>query len=242
MNFKTDVFAYLNGKSFSNGLNVSFNNMPLITRDKLGRQDYLVALCKSKKIIHAGCTDHIPLIKMKISQNRWLHKALSDVAETCVGIDISKEAIEYCKNEVGYKNVFYMDVISDKLIEPLLQDYFDFLILGEILEHVDNPVFFLTSIKEKFSGICKQIIVTVPNAFKYTNFLNAFKKIENINTDHRFWFTPYTLAKVLTVSGFKIDEFAMVQHGGGYPRFNLFRKILLSIPMLRDDIVMIASL
>ncbi len=62
----------------------------------------------------------------------------------------------------------------------------------------------------KFTSIADRIIVTVPNAFKFENFLNAMRDREAINSDHRYWFTVYTIAKVMTLSGITMENFYLV--------------------------------
>jgi len=44
----------------------------------------------------------------------------------------------------------------------------------------------------------ERIIITVPSALRFRN-LNGMK--ECINTDHRYWFTPFTIAKVCIEAG-----------------------------------------
>ena len=81
-------------------------------------------------------------------------------------------------------------------------EMWDYMILGELIEHVDNPVAFLRTIKQKFQGKVNKIIITVPNAFNILSAKYMKKNVECINSDHRYWFSPYTLLKVATLSGF----------------------------------------
>jgi hypothetical protein len=84
-----------------------------------------------------------------------------------------------------------------------------------------------------------RLIVTVPNATILHQMLNVRKGIELINTDHRYWFTPFTLGKVGTRAGFKIEEFGYCQN---YMPGTFFKNMLVKrYPMLRDSVVMIFS-
>jgi hypothetical protein len=81
------------------------------------------------------------------------------------------------------------------------------MILGEILEHIDNPVIFLNAINKKFSSHVERLIISVPNAFAWLNFSHVLKHQEFINSDHRYWFTPYTLGKLVAIAGMRMLEF-----------------------------------
>jgi len=90
---------------------------------------------------------------------------------------------------------------------------FDYLLLGEILEHFDNPVDFLTALRKKhFPQGVRRMIVTVPNALRERNHKYAENDQERINSDHMYWFSPFPIAKVLTVAGYEIDDIYLVRH------------------------------
>ena len=236
MIFEQFIFDYLSGSKFSGGLVVECKD----SKDKqiIYRLDCLEKLTKNKKVIHVGCVDHLPLIEKKIDENTWLHKRLDKVATKCLGIDINQEGLDFLRHKLGYQDVYQMDIINDSMISQISGEKWDFLILGEILEHVDDPTLFLKKLKANFKDHCDSIIITVPNAFKLVNFRRALKHEEFINTDHRFWFTPFTLAKVCVGAGLNIDGFELVlDKPVGLRR--ILKKILVSrYPMLRDIIVM----
>ena len=62
------------------------------------------------------------------------------------------------------------------------------------------------------SGYSGKYVITVPNALCFTRkavFMNGF---ERINTDHRYWFTPYTIAKVMYEAGIMPEECCFVSY------------------------------
>lgn len=129
-------------------------------------------------------------------------------------------------------------IITLQLISQISNEKWDYLILGEILEHLDDPTLFLKKLKANFKDHCESIVITVPNAFKLVNFRRALRHEELINTDHRFWFTPFTLAKVCASADLSVEEFEIVLDKPiGLRR--ILKKILSSrYPMLRDIIIM----
>ncbi|WP_162052403.1 methyltransferase domain-containing protein [Pontibacter pamirensis] len=235
MQFNKELEPYLDSTKFSNGLKVKLesNGAPMQTR-----MDYIESIVNGKKIIHLGCTDHIPLIKAKISNNQWFHKRLTEKASRCLGVDINEEALSYVKNELGYNDLILHNVVTDAPHPSILETKWDYLILGEILEHVNNPTLLLQTIQEKYGSCIEKMIITVPNAFDYKNFYYSLSNIELINTDHRFWFTPYTLAKIAVEAGLKVDNFEYCLPGELGKR-EYFKKFFLErYPAFRETLLM----
>ena len=52
----------------------------------------------------------------------------------------------------------------------------------------------------------EKVIITVPYAFGLRQMFSGLLKRENINSDHRYWFTPYTIAKVCIEAGIDPEE------------------------------------
>ena len=201
---KTDL-SYLYGQNFTNAY-----HFQLVQNENCSRIDTLVELCKGKRIIHFGCCDHIPLIEKKIRENTWLQKILCENCESVVGIDIDSNAVNYVLDNNFSKNIFCVNILETpaKITEILNEfDSFDYILCGEILEHTENPVLFLQKMKEVFSPYCNKIIITVPNALSiHSKFYSS--KFECINSDHKFWFTPYTISKVMTMAD--IEPFTLL--------------------------------
>jgi len=203
MEFDKSVQNYLSGLDFSSGLVLDIAKKENSIFDRIS---ILESLSKDKKIIHLGCCDHIPLIQKKIKNNTWLHGRLCKSSKRCIGIDINEDGVNFIKNNLGFGDVLCGDIIEED-INSITEEHWDYMVLGEILEHVDNPGLFLSSIQSKYHGIVDRLVITVPNAFSYQNIRYTFSNKECINTDHRYWFTPYTLAKIVTLAGMQVEKF-----------------------------------
>lgn len=112
------------------------------------RMPLLTSKVTGKKIVHLGCTDHINYIDAKLNSGTFLHKLLTDALEECIGIDIEQEAIDHLK-ERSINNIINAD-ITDPDIEIIKKQKWDYLILEELLEHIENPVAFMKQIKENY--------------------------------------------------------------------------------------------
>ena len=234
MKFETKTLEFLKGEKFSNGLDIKVAERENSITDRI---TFLKGKVEGKSIIHVGFTDHVPLIQQKINKNIWLHKILSDVAEKCIGIDIDYDAVEFVKNNYGFGDLFVHDLTGDTILEEITKQKWDYMIIGEVLEHIDNPVNFLNTVKEKYGNWVERIIITVPNAFDLINIRKLRHNIEFINTDHRYWFTPFTLAKVCTRAGFDIESFHYCNSFA--PVKWLPRFLLKRFPVLREGIIMV---
>lgn len=192
---------YLRGEKFSNSLTVPYSyKQPIPNRVEL-----LTQLSAGKKVIHLGCLDHLPLIDQKVKNGQWLHKRITDVAATCIGVDINQEAKKYVEEKYQINNILIKDITSDEIPE-ITQETWDYAILGELLEHIDNPVSYLSDIRKRYGKHVKELVITIPNAFTRQNFRQAKASAESINSDHRYWFTPYTIAKVMHHAGIEISD------------------------------------
>lgn len=238
MKIYDEINPFLKGEKFTNALKVPISE----PEKKISlRMDYIENIIKGKNVIHLGCADHIPLIINKIKKNTWFHKRLTEVSKECLGIDIDLDAVEYIKTELGYQNVIYADIVNDEPLKEIVSHKWDYIVIGELLEHLDSPITFLSSIQKKYSKVIDHLIASAPNALRMDNYRNAKKHQELINSDHRFWFTPYTLAKILTLSGFKIESFQFCE-GFKVGQHLLYKKRLLKkYPAFRDTLVMLAN-
>lgn len=230
---------YLNGNQFSNGAIINLNDKH---NGIFYRDEYLLNLSKGKNILHLGFVDHLPLIDEKITKGNWLHKKLMDASNLCYGVDINKEGIEYIQNKYKYDKLYALDVTLDAIPKEILDAKFDYIFIPDVIEHIGNPVSFLQAIRERFMHNTESIILTTPNAFRWNNFINAFKHVEVINTDHRFWFTPFTLSKIVTDAGYTINRLGYYEHGR-LSRRQVFRKMILNkFPVYRDTLIIEISL
>lgn len=243
MKFDEIVLDHMAGKLFSNCLKISIAESEKKIIDRL---NYLADIVSDKKIIHLGCADHIEILDYKMKNNLWLHSRLTEKARVCVGVDIDQEAINRIQSKYHINNLICADILDDS-VAVFQEDSWDYIILGEILEHIDDPVSFLKKIRLNFSENLKKIIISVPNAWAIGNIRNAYHNLEVINSDHRYYFTPFTLGKILTCAGYKVDNFTFAESmpiiscfkHGRYMFHDLIHKYKMKLnPGLRAHLIM----
>ncbi len=202
MKLNQEVLRYLKGELFQTTLavNIEKKRHPVISRESA-----ITQIINNRSVIHIGCSDHISVINEKIKNNIWLHKLITDNSIKCAGIDIDQESIDYLKNELGYSNVFCGNVLTDDF-PAITDETWDYVVFGEIIEHLDDPVMFLKTFKSRFGDYIDRFIITVPNIYNKRQYMNMKKYTEIINSDHRFWFTPYTISKILVSAGYNPEQ------------------------------------
>jgi hypothetical protein len=241
MQFDEATLGFLKGEALSSGHTFFIGQPEQAIVDRL---TLLSARVRGQTVVHVGCADHVELIRGKMERRVWLHQLLCESAKRCVGVDINPRAISYLRDELGLKDVYCADVTRDEM-SFLHGQRWDILVLGEVLEHIGDPMSFLRAIARSFAGRAERILLTVPNALSWGNIRAAMRHQECVNTDHKFWFTPYTLGALLTGAGMNVGEFQFCE---AYPPSSKFlgavlRKVILRrFPALRETLVMEAGI
>jgi hypothetical protein len=234
LNEFSNIAPYLVGSRFDENLTIHYlKNGPV-----RHRTDALLDICRNKRVLHIGCCDHIPLIKRKIDNRDWLHGLITECSNYTIGVDIDVNGVSEARRISGLDNIFAGDITSADAIEAIRSGQFDIALFGEVVEHIANPVAFLQLFRENYGDIVERIVITVPNAFRAGNVRGTFRNTETINSDHRFFFTPYTIAKVACDAGFTPEEISMATFAkAGW----LKTMILNRAPLLAEDIVFVGS-
>lgn len=215
MRLDKQVDAFLTGRDFSSGRRFETGGAKRESRNQL-----ITRLSRGQRVLHVGCADHAPLIEEKRRQGVYLHDVLTEVAELVVGIDTNAEALD------DMRRLGIMDLYHTRDLPQDLQ--FDLIVAADVIEHVGDVEAFLRSLRPHGCDL----LVTTPNALRMANRLSWAAEL--VNTDHRYWFSPYTLAKAVSEAGYTIDE---VCYTDDFPRRQPVRSALKAkFPLSRDGI------
>ncbi|MDD5459191.1 MAG: class I SAM-dependent methyltransferase [Phycisphaerae bacterium] len=163
--------------------------------DKEGQIRYLRALEIADKIenqhrvLDVGC------------KHAYLSEILNKQGINCnyYGIDISEKVIESLKNKQG---TFKLCDITHGL--PFEDDFFDSIVMLEVLEHVENPTYVLTELHRVLSDN-GQLLISVPNPYSFINILSDIvKKPETEGHIHSFTFR--NLDSLFRFTNWKIEK------------------------------------
>lgn len=228
------IMPYLDGSKFDENLRIQYDGSEQVAL----RNTLLQDLCRDKRILHIGCTDHVPLIDAKIAARNWLHGLITECSSYTLGVDIDASAVRMASKIANMDNMVAGDITSPHPIAEISREKFDVALFGEVVEHIPNPVEFLKRFRKTYCSNFKKIIITVPNAFRAGNVLGIARNTETINSDHRFFFTPYTISKVAVDAGYKPESVTMA----AFTRPGRLKSWILNMrPLLAEDIVLVAS-
>jgi len=157
------------------------------------REDRILEWVKGPNILDVGCTDHI----VRENSVYWLHQHLSQKFARVVGIDISEENLEKMR-ALGYKNLYRMDAESFSLEEK-----FDTIVAGELIEHLSNPGLFLNQARSHLNP-GGRLIVTTPYVFSLLYVLYSNLKFPKTceNPEHTNWLCIETMRRLSKRHGF----------------------------------------
>ena len=162
----------------------------------------IINFTKGPRVLDVGCVGNNEL---KVDSPYWLHAHLRRNFEYVVGVDLNQEAIQTLQ-QMGW-NVLVGD--AQKLD---LDEKFDTIVAGELIEHLSNPGQFLESAKRLLNKDGR-IILTTPYVFGLANVIYALAKFPKTcsNSEHTVWFCVSTLSELARRHGFSVAHWELVE-------------------------------
>ena len=212
------------------------------------RVEFIRQACSGKKVLHLGCTNW-PYTQDSIDNKMLLHNELAKSASELYGFDFDQEGIDVLEN-AGTKNLYQADL--EKLDEVDLNESFDVIIAGEMIEHLNNPGLFLQGIQRFMTPETKLVITTINTyaAHRFAIYALFGKKGVNepVHPDHVAYYSYKTLKLLIERSGLKLSDFKFYDIGPEHRPFNpwylnLINDIAVTIsPQLSDGVIAVCGL
>ena len=177
-------------------------------------------LCTGKKVLHLGCTNW-PYTLDAISAGTLLHKDLAEVSSELYGFDFDQEGIDVLASK-GFNSLFRADL--EKLDKVDLDETFDVIVAGEMIEHLNNPGLFLDGIK-RFMNRDTQLVITTVNAYSGMRFFvyglrGRRGELEPVHPDHVAYYSYSTLKVLLERYGYRVESFIFYDLGSEHRPHN----------------------
>ena len=166
------------------------------------RAETILEWVRGPNVLDVGCAAHVP----EPGNPYWVHGQLRERFPGVVGIDISEQNIGFLR-ERGFGN---LHVASAETFT--LQEHFDTVFSGELIEHLSNPGAFLDRAREHLSP-GGRIVLTTPYPFSLLFQAYAFLKYPKTcqNLEHTCWFCPRTLTTLAERSGLKVVHWELLE-------------------------------
>ena len=185
--------------------------------EKCGYVEWLLNIVEGKTCLDVGAVEHD---LSYTERDTWKHGQLKKVCSRVVGIDILEEYAAVLR-ERGY-DIRVCDATSD----TFLGEKFEAVVLGDVIEHVNNPVdllrFAIRHLQQGGIAVAK-----TPNPY-YIDHIKKFAKSRGFeNLDHIAWFTPTMAMEIARRAGCQLSNYVVFT--GDHPRLGrLLRPDLLS--------------
>jgi len=169
-------------------------------RKKFNKYEIILNHCRNKNVLDIGCAGQ----DLNYEDPLWLHGQIAKVAKNITGIDIDTDSVNKLKS-LGYR------VLLPREIDTLEKE-FDVIIMADVIEHVENPVGFLSNYAPYLAsdGI---IIITTPNAKRANDYINILWGNNFwLNEEHTMWLCPYTMSEIVRRANLKITGFYWLQN------------------------------
>jgi len=151
----------------------------------------------SGDVLDVGCVQHN---LENVEEETWLHEKLYDFEEvdSVLGIDVLESEITTLQ-EKGY------NTIVQNAEEMDLDQNFDTIVAGELIEHLSNQGVFLESASNHLRN-GGQLIITTPNTFNILRFLFYAKNgYVPSNDEHTCWYDEVTLGQLAERYGLRLE-------------------------------------
>lgn len=212
------------------------------------RVDFIKEKCAGKKVLHLGCTDY-PFTEFRYKDNSLLHFELQETAAELYGFDFDQKGIDILSN-AGVKNLYRADL--EKLEEVELNETFDVIVAGEMIEHLSNPGLFLRGIK-RFMNEQTELIITTINAYSGMRFFIYGLRgrggfAEPVHPDHVAYYSYKTLSLVIGRENLTVEDFVFYDLGAEHRphnhwAYNFINDVSVKIsPHLSDGVIAVCRI
>ena len=178
-----------------NKIHEFLNNIRIIRRKEYS--DWLLEKVKDRTVLDIGAIEHnLEYARLP----HWKHRKLTEHANKVVGVDILEEYAEIL-NEEGF-DIRVCDATSDKF----LGEKFDVVILGDVIEHVENPVK-LVEFAIRHVENDGEVIIKTPNPYYTGSIKKNLKGKPFVNLEHMSWITPTMMMEIARRSNCKLKNY-----------------------------------
>ena len=212
------------------------------------RVEFIKKACTGKKVLHLGCTNW-PYTQDAIDKNMLLHFELAAVANSLYGFDFDQEGLDVLAAS-GTTDLYRADL--EKLEAVDLDETFDVIVAGEMIEHLNNPGLFLKGI-QRFMNADTELVITTINAYSALRFviygLRGKQGLnEPVHPDHVAYYSYKTLTLLIERAGLTVSQFCFYDIGTDHRQFqpwyyNLVNDVAVTIsPQLSDGVIAVCQL
>jgi SAM-dependent methyltransferase len=149
------------------------------------RVSFIAERCRGKRVLDIGCLDETALDKQNTTE--WLHRRIGALATQVTGVDLS----EHLPAEGLVTGPNSRIIKGDGTNPDVAPEIVDIIVAGEFIEHIENPLQFLSRMARSYPG--REMIISTPNGVSFANALLGTIGREAQHRDHLLTSTYKTL-------------------------------------------------
>src|SRR5512141_2887672 len=179
----------------------------------LKKRDWILQHVAGRRVLDLGVVGN-DIDRALRADETWLHGLIEKAARHVTGIDIDERSVRLL-NAAGH-NVICADAVSVRLDER-----FDVIVCGDLIEHVAEPLRLLETVAYHLAdgGLA---LVTTPNPHSASRIFNIWADGSTpVNPEHVFWLCPRTMHQLVARSGLAISDIVWLTTD--YPAATLHR-------------------
>jgi SAM-dependent methyltransferase len=199
-----------------------------LRKSRSGYLDIFDNFITNQSVLDIGIVEHDI---SHIESPTWKHKYIKERAAHVLGIDIVPKGIKFLK-ERGF-NVRLADATSDED----LGERFERVVIGDVIEHVDNPIRLL-QFAARHLATDGLILVSTPNPYWIKHILTTLVKGTAVtNADHVSWVSPSAALEIGRRAGLRLREYWLMRLG----KASVKRAVLDLLNRIAPDSELLAS-
>ena len=166
------------------------------------RIEFIARACEGFRVLDLGAMDETAWAA-KRGRGTWLHEEIASLALSVDGIDNSASVPAEGLPTGPNSTIRRGDITDPDLLVAALAYSPDVVVIGELIEHLENPLQFLKRLAaiERLAG--RTLILSTPNATALHNVLVGLAQRESTHEDHLCIFSYKTLATLCSRAGFR---------------------------------------
>ncbi len=177
--------------------------------------DVILRRIEGRKVLDIGICEHD---ERYMEDPGWKHNRIRERASEVLGIDILAPLVEKLA-KAGYRVR-----VADATGEEDLGERFDAVVIGDVIEHVNDPVALLRFAARHLAD-GGEILVSTPNPFARRVTRKVIEEGMFIaNLDHVFWVTPSQAMELARRAGLELFEYGCFIHRRRIQRARLLRR------------------
>lgn len=176
------------------------------------RRDMVLAQIRGPRILDLGCGGGPPGAIPDVHYPGWLHGAIRRTYPDAWGLELDAGKVAEMSRS-GFTNV-----VVGSADDFDLDQTFDTILAGEVIEHVNDPAGLLQSARQHLSREGR-LVISTPYAFGLPHILYAWLKFPKTcsNGEHVTWFCPTTLSELANRHGFTVDSWMLAADADAPP-------------------------